>query len=93
LPFPVFSRGAYGQDAAIRSQVVDFRIPIRIGAVLVSPGDLIVGDNDGVVVVPQSVEAQVLAAAFAKVRAENLVLEAIRAGMSSTEAYRQFGVL
>jgi len=92
-PFPVFSLGAYGQDAAVRSQVVDFRIPIRIGQVQISPGDLIVGDNDGVVVVPQHVESQVLQAAFAKARAENRVLEAIRSGVSSREAYRQYGVL
>lgn len=91
--FSVFSRGAFGQDAGIRSQVVDFRIPIRIGRVIVNPGDLVIGDNDGVVVVPQQVESQVLEAAFEKVRAENLVLDAVRSGMSSTEAYEKFGVL
>jgi 4-hydroxy-4-methyl-2-oxoglutarate aldolase len=48
--WPVFSRGRYAQDAAVRASVVDYRMPVEIGRVLARPGDLIVGDLDGVVV-------------------------------------------
>ena len=56
------------------------------------PGDLVVGDNDGVIVVPQDVEAEVLERAFNKVSKENLVLKAIQDGMSAVTAYDTFGV-
>jgi 4-hydroxy-4-methyl-2-oxoglutarate aldolase len=91
--WPVFSRGAYAPDSGPRSSVTDFRVDVEIGAVGISPGDLIVGDRDGVVVVPRSVEDEVLELALSKVAAENEVLKAIENGMSSTEAFARFGVL
>lgn len=91
--WPVFSRGGYAQDSSIRSAVTAFRVPIEIGAVAIAPGDLIVGDRDGVLVVPREVEDEVLDRALAKASTENLVLAAIREGMSSTEAFARFGVL
>jgi regulator of RNase E activity RraA len=91
--FPVFSRGAYAQDAAVRASVVDFRCLIRIGEVDLAPGDLVFGDVDGVVVIPSAVADEVIARALVKARAENVVRDAIEAGMSSTEAFRSYGVL
>jgi regulator of RNase E activity RraA len=91
--WPVFSRGAYAQDSGPRCSVMDFRVEVEIGSVGISPGDLIVGDRDGVVVVPRTVEDEVLELALGKVAAENEVLKAIENGMSSTEAFARFGVL
>lgn len=91
--WPVFSRGAYGQDARVRATVVDFRTPALYGQVWVHPGDLVVGDVDGVVVIPQDCEAEVLEAAQAKLKAEGLVRSAVEQGMSSTQAFKEFGVL
>ncbi len=91
--FPVFSRGAYAKDAAVRTTVLDYRIAIEIGAVLITPGDLVVGDHDGVVVVPRAVEDEVLQRALDKAATESLVLQAIRDGMSATDAVEKFGVL
>lgn len=93
LDWPVFSSGPYAQDAAVRSIVEAYRVPVEIGGVLVRPGDLIVGDVDGVVVIPWEIEEEIVAAALEKVNAENLVLNAIRAGMSSTKAFQTYGVL
>jgi regulator of RNase E activity RraA len=91
--WPVFSRGSYGQDAGVRASVRDFRVPIEIGGVRIAPGDLVVGDVDGVVLIPQTIEDEVIERSLAKVRAESTVLAAISAGMSSTEAYTTYGVL
>lgn len=91
--FPVFSRGSYAQDAAVRSSVLDFRCRIRIGDVEIEPGDLVFGDIDGVVIVPTAVEDEVIHRALEKARRENTVRAAIESGMSSTEALRTFGVL
>ena len=91
--FPVFSKGGYGQDARVRSAVVDYGVPIEIGNVAVEPGDLIVGDCDGVVVVPSAVEEEVIECALAKVATESEVLVAIQDGMSATDAFAEYGVL
>jgi regulator of RNase E activity RraA len=91
--WPVFSRGRFAQDSAVRTQVVDFRCQIEIGQVAVQPGDLVFGDLDGVVIVPKKVEAEAIERALAKARGEKLVRKEIEAGMSSTEAFKQFGIL
>lgn len=91
--FPVFSRGSYAQDAQVRAAVVDFRVPIEIEGVRIDPGDLIVGDVDGVLVVPQDIENEVLERALEKAAAESTTRAAIEDGMSSMEAYETFGVL
>lgn len=91
--WPVFSHGAYAQDSSVRSSVVDLRVPVEIGGVTVRPGDLVVGDRDGVLVVPADVEDEALERALAKAATENAVLRAIAGGMSSTEAFATYGVL
>ncbi|MCH7343436.1 RraA family protein [Pelomonas sp. CA6] len=91
--WPVFSRGAFGQDSAVRTGIVDFRCEIELGGVWIRPGDLVFGDMDGVVVVPRACEDEVLRRALDKVGSENRVRQAIEAGMSSTEALARFKVL
>ncbi len=91
--WPVFSRGAYAQDAGIRAAVTDYRVPIEIDGVHLGPGDLLFGDRDGVVVVPAGLEDEVLEGALEKASGENLVRQAIEGGMSSTEAFRTYGIL
>ena len=91
--WPVFSRGRYAQDAAVRASVIDYRVPVEIGQVLIAPGDLVIGDLDGVVLVPQDIEAEVIERAVEKATTETQVRAAIEDGMSSTEAFATFGVL
>jgi 4-hydroxy-4-methyl-2-oxoglutarate aldolase len=91
--WPVFTRGRFAQDSAVRTQVVDYRCAIEVGQVRVEPGDLVFGDLDGVVIVPRKVEAEVMERALAKARGEKLVRKEIEAGMSSTAAFRKYGIL
>lgn len=91
--WPVFSRGSFGQDAAVRTQVSDYRCPIEIGGVRIVPGDIVFGDVDGVVVIPQDRLSEVIGAALDKVRSEQRVMEEIGEGLSSTEAFRKYGIL
>lgn len=93
LGFPVFCRGLYAQDQGMRGKVIDYRTPISVGGARVAPGDLLFGDREGVLVIPRAVEAEVVAAALEKVRTENKVAQAIRAGMSTREAFDRFGVM
>ena len=93
LEFPVFCRGVHPADSLGRIDVAEHDVPIRCGGVLVHPGDPILADEDGIVVVPQAVAEQVLTLAEEKVRGENLVRHALAEGMSVTEAFRRYGIL
>lgn len=93
LGFPTFAHGSYAQDQGPRGEVRDFRVAVRIGGVTVNPGDLIYGDRDGVLVVPQVAEEEALTRAFEKLEGENKVRIAIEKGMSAVEAFRTYGVM
>lgn len=91
--WPVFSRGRFAQDSAVRTQVADYRCSIETGQATVNPGDLIFGDLDGVIVIPKKVEAEAIERALVKARGEKLVRKEIEAGMSSTAAFKKYGIL
>jgi regulator of RNase E activity RraA len=94
LNFPTFSHGPYAQDQAFRGHVVDFRCRISFGnGVDVQPGDLVLGDVDGVVVVPAEYERDVIDEALIKVRGEDAARRAIEDGMSARESFDRFGVM
>lgn len=93
LGFPTFSYGGYAQDQGPRGKVVDFRVPVEIGGVRVSPGDVVFGDLDGVCVIPREAEEEVFRKALEKARTENLVEQAIEGGMGAEDAFRKFGVM
>jgi regulator of RNase E activity RraA len=93
MSFPTFGFGSYGQDAAPRYKVVDFRIPVEIGSVRIRPGDIVFGDIDGVLVVPVETETEVFTLALEKARGEKLVRKAIEAGSSAVEAFEKFGIM
>jgi 4-hydroxy-4-methyl-2-oxoglutarate aldolase len=93
MDFATFARGIYCADALGRIRVDAADVPIECGGVTVQPGDLVLGDHDGVVVLPVSVAAEAIAMAEAKVAGETRVREALAEGMSVAEAFRTFGLL
>lgn len=93
LGFPAFSMGTYAQDQGPRGKVIDYRIPIAIGNVVINPGDIIYGDRDGVLVIPQHIQKDVFAKALEKARGEKTVLNALKNGMSTVDAFKTFGIM
>jgi regulator of RNase E activity RraA len=94
LNFPTFSYGPYGQDQGIRGRVIDFRCPLKLSnGVVVENGDLLIGDIDGVVAVPQAIESEVIHRALKKVRDENMVAIKIKEGMPTREVWDTYGVM
>ncbi|NLE59145.1 MAG: RraA family protein [Planctomycetes bacterium] len=91
--WPVFSRGRYAQDSSVRMRVIDYRCPMEIGGVWIEPGDLVFGDLDGVIIIPRKHEIAVIERALEKSREERVVRKAIENGMSSTEAFKKYGIL
>lgn len=93
LNFPIASFGSYAQDQGVRGKVIDWRIPIEVDGVRVNDGDIIFGDRDGILVVPREVEVAAFTGAFEKAEGENLVLEALKNGMTTVEAFEKFGIM
>jgi regulator of RNase E activity RraA len=93
MGFPTFSHGRYAQDQAPRGKVVDFRVPVSMGGVLIHDGDIVFGDIDGVCVVPRAAEQEVMRGALEKARGEKLVRKAIEGGMSAREAFDTYGIM
>jgi regulator of RNase E activity RraA len=93
LNFPCFSYGRYSQDQAPRGKVIDYRVPIEMEGVRINPGDIIFGDIDGVLVIPQAVEKEVIQKAYEKTLGEKVVLKAIQAGMPARESFDKYGIM
>jgi 4-hydroxy-4-methyl-2-oxoglutarate aldolase len=66
---------------------------VKIGQVDVKPGDIVFGDMDGVLIIPQDIESEVIEKSLEKASTENTVRDAIEKGMSATEAFATYGVL
>ncbi|MES1169756.1 MAG: RraA family protein [Leifsonia sp.] len=93
IGLPTFAKGLMPLDSAGRDEVVEVEEAVALGGVLVHPGDLIVADLDGVVVVPSALEQTVLRLAFEKVAGEGEVRHALRGGMPTAEAFAKYGIL
>lgn len=93
LNFPTFGFGSYGQDAAPRYKVYDFRVPIEIGNVRIRPGDILFGDIDGVLAVPKEVETEIFMRALEKARGEKTVKKDLEAGSSAVDAFTRHGIM
>jgi 4-hydroxy-4-methyl-2-oxoglutarate aldolase len=93
MRFPTFSAGIHCADSLGRIDVDSVGLPISCGGVEVSPDDLVLGDNDGVVVIPGSLGAEVIALAEDKVSGEDLVRTKLAEGMPVSEAFRMYGVI
>jgi regulator of RNase E activity RraA len=87
----VFCRFVTPEDSTWRWELEATQVPVTIGGVSVEPGDWIVGDDDGVVVVPQGVAVDVLAEAEEKAATESEIRAAVRDGMAPLEAYERYG--
>ena len=93
MRFPTFAAGISPEDSLGRIDVDAVGVPIECGGVTVHPGDLVIADHDGVVVVPASVAEQVVGLAEEKVSGENLVREKLAEGMPVSEAFRTYGII
>lgn len=93
LGHPVFGQGTRPIDFRARMSVTTVGATVLCGDVEVTPGDLVLADDDGIVVVPRRVESLVLARAVARVTAERSVLEELLGGATLREVWDRWGVL
>ncbi len=93
MGFPVYYAGIRPLDSLGRGRVLAYDVPVRCGDVLVRPGELILADFDGIVVVPRAVEATVLRLAAEKVDKESASRAELLSGKSLREVYDTYHVL
>jgi regulator of RNase E activity RraA len=93
MRFPSFATGIRPTDSLGRIDVVDYRVPVRCGDVLVHPGDIVFADYNGVVIVPASCWREVVERALEKVRGENMVREELRNGAYLKDVFEKYGLL
>lgn len=93
LDFPVFSLGSVPLDINGRFEIVGHGRPVTIDGIEILAGDLIVADDDGVCLVPQAIEAEVLRCAAEKAEAEGAFRRDVAAGMLPSKAYERHHVL
>jgi 4-hydroxy-4-methyl-2-oxoglutarate aldolase len=91
IGLPIFLRERTPLSGNRRAWIEAKAVPVVIGGVLVRPGDLIFGDDDGVIAIPQALEAEVLAHAEKLEHADRLMTAALQEGMGLAEARLQFG--
>ncbi len=91
LRYPMFTRGAFMRTGKDRVQAEAFEVPVSLGDVRVEPGDMVVGDADGVVVVPRGREQEVLSVAIEIERAEDAIRKSIASGERLDAARRKSG--
>ena len=93
LNFPTFSLGTYAQDQGPRGKVIDYNVPIEFNGIQLNPGDIVYGDRDGVLIVPQKIEKAVFEGAIEKARGEQQVKKALENGMSTVDAFNKYGIM
>jgi regulator of RNase E activity RraA len=86
LGYPIYSRGRFMRTGKDRVEVESTGQPVSLGDVQVRPGDILVGDADGIVVIPQSRESEVLSTALSIEEAETAIEAETARGMRLDEA-------
>lgn len=87
IPLPTFCAGPHANTNLTAHHPVDIDLPIGCGGVLVFPGDVLVGDGDGVIVLPRHLADELARDAVEQERAETFIVEKIAAGCSIVGTY------
>jgi len=93
MGFPVFAKGIRPTSSKGRVIAVDHGCPVEMGGVHVEPGDLVVADVDGVVVVPSSVVEKAVDKALDIVERETMTRDELRKGAGLYDVYKKYGTV
>lgn len=89
--FPLFVKYRSSNGMLGRFRITDWQVPIKIGDVFIKPGDIVLGDIDGVIIVPRDLAYEVLIRGEEIVGAESEIKQWIEDGMSAGEVVDRGG--
>lgn len=87
LDIPAYHHRAASPTNLTLHEAIDINVPIGCGDVAVFPGDIVVGDNDSVIIIPADIADDVAAEAFEMTAYEDFVVEQVKAGASIIGLY------
>ncbi len=87
LDFPAYHNRPSSPTNLVHHQAIDMQVPIGCGGVPVFPGDIVVGDSEGVVIIPAHLADEVAEEAWEMTIFEDFVSERVRAGQSIMGLY------
>ena len=93
MDFPVFGIGCMPADSKGRADVTAISEPIALDGVMVKTGDYLLGDLDGVVVIPAEAAEEAIRKKKKKIAGENTVREELAAGVPVAEVFAKHGIL
>ena len=91
LRYPIYSSGRFMRTGKDRVEVADVQVAVALGDAQVRPGDLVVGDDDGIVVIAQGHEERVLQVAREIVEQQDHIIEEVLAGSKIADARARHG--
>ncbi len=91
LRYPIFTKGCFMVTGKDRVQCDGVNIPVSVSGVQVKPGDIVLGDDTGALVIPAERAAEVLAAAREVAEKEALIEKELRSGITLREARARVG--
>jgi regulator of RNase E activity RraA len=89
--YPIYSSGRFMRTGKDRVEVSGMNVPVALGDMRVQPGDLIVGDDDGVLVIQQGLEEKVYEVAIEIAELEDHIVEEALSGTPLREARIKYG--
>jgi regulator of RNase E activity RraA len=89
--YPIYSCGRFMRTGKDRVEVSGLQVAVSLGDMRVRPGDLVIGDDDGIVVVQQEHEAKVLEMALEIAELEDHIVEEALSGTPLREARIKYG--
>jgi len=84
---PIFSRGDHPRTFGEVHVAMDLNVPVQCGGVLVMPGDILVGDEEGVVVIPPAIAEKVAESGEEQERLDSFILTKVAAGIPLRDAF------
>ena len=87
MDFPVYCAGGSAPLNLIHHHAIDLNVPIGCGGVAVYPGDIVVGDDEGVVIIPAHLADEVARDAAEQEKMESFILERIQGGAALPGTY------
>lgn len=87
IGIPAYARSAHAATNKTIHHPIDFQLPIACGGVAVYPGDILVGDAEGVVVIPRHIAADIAEEAAAQEHREDFIVSKVRDGAALSGTY------